>query len=282
MIEMLTVLLRLSWDLQRICTFGKIFEFTWSAHGGCAIARNYVSISWKQQDNTGMKIPAWVVPKVIWWFKSTKPQRLEGSWVIQPVDVHAGGALFSISWALGKCVSQAPKHSGKSSCLFPHFEVITWCLVHYFCWQLTHKATQGTHRAQHSAVGLFICITLLSKPTLLLYLRQFTLMSRIKYQELKERNSTASSGLDLRGSAITCSSLYLKVHLQTEVTVSLEERTWCNSYISWQQPWPENKDRGLLLRYLIFDFRSWDQDQTQTSDQGAEVFYSLQSEKTTI
>lgn len=203
--------------------------------------------------------------------------------MIQAVGVRPGGALFSISWALGKCLNQAAKHSGKSSCLFPLFEVITWCLVHYFCWWLTHKTTQGTHRSQHSTVGLFTFIPFLSKPILLPGFRQFTLMSRIKYQELKERNSAASSGLDPRGSTITCSSLYLKVHLQMEVSVSLEERTRFNSYISWQQPWPENKGRGLLLSYLILDFRSWDQDQTQTSDQWAEkVFYSLQSDKTTI
>lgn len=85
---------------------------------------------WKQQDNTCVKIPARLITKVIW-------QEHMASNVRRLLDESSCRSLlqeesyFLNVEPLVDAWSQASKHS---VAWFFHFEVITWCLMHYFCW----------------------------------------------------------------------------------------------------------------------------------------------------
>lgn len=110
--------------------------------------------------------------------------------------------------------------------------------------------------------------------------------SRGKYQNLNQTSTVASSGLDPRGSAITCSS----------TTCNIRSFIWRRKLLS-----PLKNEFGLILtspdsslgqriKAETFSWAIWSwilvaeiRDQTQTSDQWTErVFYSLWSDKSAI
>lgn len=172
-----------------------------------------------------------------------------------------------------------PNTQGSSAACFP----ILRCLVQYFCQEHGAATHDPSTAAQHGDVIPLYPVHFQTHTTTFLQLVHPYKWSKIS--EVK-RDSVARSGLDPRGSAITCSS----------TTCHIWRFIWRRKLLS-----PLKNELSLILTSLdsslgqrikaeAFSWAIWSlilvakiRDQTQTSDQWAEkVFYSLQSDKSRI